>query len=140
MYVNNRSYQKLIDADIVKVIGHYLGKGSLRKKGRYNQRFLCLCPFHKEETPSFTIFPKSNSFCCYGCGQGGDMVRFVCLYENVEVHEALKEISKITGIPMYRNRKVSPARARRRNRGKTRELRKERNAREKYGNAWNVPF
>ena len=36
-----------------------------------------LCPFHSEKTPSFTVFTQSQSFYCFGCGAGGDVVSFI---------------------------------------------------------------
>jgi DNA primase len=42
--------------------------------GKHNK--LC-CPFHEEKTPSFTIYPKTNTFHCFGCGKNGDTIEFI---------------------------------------------------------------
>lgn len=49
-----------------------------------------ICPFHAEEHPSFTVYPDTQSFCCYGCHAAGDVITFVCLIEQVRFNEALK--------------------------------------------------
>lgn len=49
-----------------------------------------ICPFHAEEHPSFTVYPDTQSFCCYGCHAAGDVITFVCLIEHVRFNEALK--------------------------------------------------
>ncbi|NQS89035.1 DNA primase, partial [Patescibacteria group bacterium] len=42
--------------------------------------YKALCPFHQEKTPSFCVFPKTNSFYCFGCHHGGDVIKFAELY------------------------------------------------------------
>ena len=49
-----------------------------------------LCPFHNEKTPSFTIFPKTNSFKCFGCGAGGSVIDFAMLIHGTDALEAAK--------------------------------------------------
>jgi len=49
---------------------------------------LC-CPFHEDKTPSFTIYPKTNTFHCFGCGKNGDVIEFIQLKENTTKHEAI---------------------------------------------------
>jgi len=49
-----------------------------------------LCPFHSEKTPSFTIFPKTNSFKCFGCGVGGSVIDFAMLIHGTDALEAAK--------------------------------------------------
>ncbi len=53
------------------VINSYV---QLKKRGR---TFVCNCPFHSEKTPSFTVFPDTQSFYCFGCGAGGDVITFI---------------------------------------------------------------
>ena len=57
-----------------------------------------LCPFHSEKTPSFTVYPDSNSYYCYGCGSGGDVVTFVKNIENLDYVEALKLLADRAGV------------------------------------------
>ena len=69
--------------DIVDVISGYV---NLKRAGsNYNG----LCPFHSERTPSFTVFPSTKSFYCFGCGAGGDVVTFIMKRENLEYRAAL---------------------------------------------------
>ncbi len=68
------------------------------------------CPFHSERTPSFTVFPATSSYYCFGCGAGGDVVTFVMQTENIEYREAIEFLAKRAGIKIdenYENRKSS---------------------------------
>lgn len=56
------------------------------------------CPFHSERTPSFTVFPSTSSYYCFGCGAGGDVVTFVMQSENIEYREAIELLAKRAGI------------------------------------------
>ncbi len=56
------------------------------------------CPFHSERTPSFTVFPATSSYYCFGCGAGGDVVTFVMQSENLEYREAIEFLAKRAGI------------------------------------------
>ncbi len=56
------------------------------------------CPFHSERTPSFTVFPATSSYYCFGCGAGGDVVTFIMQTENVEYREAVELLAKRAGI------------------------------------------
>jgi DNA primase len=59
-----------------------------------------LCPFHNEKTPSFTVYPESSSFYCFGCGVGGDVITFVRRIENLDYVEALKSLAQRIGMQM----------------------------------------
>ncbi|MBK7638214.1 MAG: hypothetical protein IPJ13_31025 [Saprospiraceae bacterium] len=48
------------------------------------------CPFHDEKTPSFTVSPSKNIYKCFGCGKGGDPVRFIMDHEKLSFPEAIK--------------------------------------------------
>ncbi|MBQ4316874.1 MAG: DNA primase [Clostridia bacterium] len=61
------------------------------------------CPFHSERTPSFTVFPATSSYYCFGCGAGGDVVTFVMQTENVEYREAIEFLAKRAGIKVEEN-------------------------------------
>ena len=58
---------------------------------RTGTRHIALCPFHKEKTPSFTIYPN-NSFYCFGCHKGGDAIYFVMSLRECSFLEAIKHI------------------------------------------------
>ena len=78
--------------DIVDVISGYV---PLKRAGsNYNG----LCPFHSERTPSFTVFPSTKSFYCFGCGAGGDVVTFIMKRENLEYRAALEFLANRAGI------------------------------------------
>lgn len=61
------------------------------------------CPFHSERTPSFTVFPSTSSYYCFGCGAGGDVVTFVMQTENIEYPEAIEFLAKRVGIKIEEN-------------------------------------
>lgn len=80
--------------DIVDVISSYV---SLRRRGR---NLVGLCPFHSEKTPSFNVYPVSNSFYCFGCDCGGDIITFVEKIENLDYLEAVKFLAQRAGVKM----------------------------------------
>jgi DNA primase len=57
------------------------------------------CPFHEDKTPSFTIYPKTNTFHCFGCGISGDTIEFIQLKENITKHEAILKAQDFIGVP-----------------------------------------
>lgn len=74
-------------ADIVQVIGETV---ELRKSGA---RYLGLCPFHGEKTPSFTVHPGNQFFYCFGCGESGDVFSYMMKYHNLDFPEAVKQLA-----------------------------------------------
>ncbi len=82
----------LDQTDIVVLIGEYV---RLVKKG---QRYTGLCPFHQERTPSFTVSPEKQFFYCFGCGTGGDALKFIMLRENLTFPEALRKLAERAGV------------------------------------------
>ena len=88
--------------DIVNVIGEYV---RLRKAGP--NRYSGLCPFHNEKTPSFSVHAGHQFFKCFGCGVGGDVLKFVMMIEGVSFYEALKSLSERYGIPMPKRSEYS---------------------------------
>lgn len=78
-------------ADIVDVIGQYV---NLKKKGA---NYFGLCPFHGEKTASFSVNPRMQIFHCFGCGKGGDVIKFTMEYENLTFPEAVKKIADDVG-------------------------------------------
>jgi DNA primase len=67
----------------------------LQKKG---QDFVALCPFHREETPSFHITPGKNLFHCFGCGAAGSVIDFVMRLDGIPFQEAVSKLLTETGI------------------------------------------
>ena len=80
--------------DIVDVIGQSV---QLRKAGR---SFKGLCPFHQEKTPSFIVFPDSQTFHCFGCHAGGDLFNYVMQQERIDFSEALKTLARQAGVEL----------------------------------------
>lgn len=81
--------------DIVEVVGEYL---PLQKTGK---NFKGLCPFHTEDTPSFVVFPETQSWHCFGaCSTGGDLLTFIMRQENMEFPEALRFLAARAGIQL----------------------------------------
>lgn len=80
--------------DIVDLVGRYI---QLRRAG--NSWKAC-CPFHNEKTPSFHVNPARQTFKCFGCGVGGDGVKFLMMFENLDYPTALRRIADINGIPV----------------------------------------
>ncbi len=80
--------------DIEDVVQSYV---QLRRRGR-----TCtgLCPFHTEKTPSFVVYPETQSFYCFGCGAGGDVITFIKKISNLEYVEAVKLLASRVGMPM----------------------------------------
>lgn len=84
--------------DIEQIIGSYV---TLKRAGsNYNG----LCPFHSEKTPSFTVFPATKSFYCFGCGAGGDVITFVMREENLDYVGALQHLASRAGITIEDDR------------------------------------
>jgi DNA primase len=81
--------------DIVSVVGEYV---RLRRSGA--NRYMGLCPFHNEKSPSFTVHVVHQFYKCFSCGAGGDVVKFVMEKEGLSFHEALKSLAERYGIPM----------------------------------------
>lgn len=87
-------YELLQRIDIVDVAQGYM---QLRHRGR---TYTGLCPFHNEKTPSFHIYPETQSFYCFGCGAGGDVISFVKKINNLDYPEAVKLLASRAGMPL----------------------------------------
>ena len=81
-------------SDIVEVIGRHL---ELKRSG---SAFKALCPFHQEKTPSFMVNPARQIFHCFGCETGGDVIRFVMLFEGLPFVESLKKLAVQYGVEL----------------------------------------
>ncbi len=80
--------------DITDVVASYV---QLRHRGRTHTG---LCPFHSEKTPSFVVYPETQSFYCFGCGAGGDVITFIKKINNLDYVEAGKYLAGRAGMPM----------------------------------------
>lgn len=87
-------YELLQRVDLVDVAQGYM---QLRHRGR---TYTGLCPFHNEKTPSFHIYPETQSFYCFGCGAGGDVISFVKKINNLDYPEAVKLLASRAGMPL----------------------------------------
>ncbi len=80
--------------DIEATISQYV---NLKRRGK---NLVGLCPFHSEKTPSFTVYPESASFYCFGCGAGGDVFTFTGLMENLDYIESVKLLAERSGVAL----------------------------------------
>ena len=78
--------------DIVELIGSYV---PLKRAGGQHKG---LCPFHSEKTPSFTVYPDSRSYYCFGCQNGGDAITFIRNIERLDYVEAVKKLAARAGM------------------------------------------
>jgi len=78
---------------------------SLKKRGR---RFVGLCPFHKEKTPSFHVNPDTGLYHCFGCKESGDAFRFLERVEGYTFVEAVRVLAERSGIPIAEERGATP--------------------------------
>lgn len=84
-------------SEITSVISSYV---NLRRSSR---NLVGLCPFHSEKTPSFTVFPETQSYYCFGCGAGGDVITFVRNIENLDYPEAVRFLAQRAGMTVPEN-------------------------------------
>lgn len=103
-------------ADIVEVVSAHT---DLRRQG---SRWVGLCPFHEERTPSFSVEPQEKLYHCFGCGVGGDTIKFVEEKEGVGFAEAVELLAERYGVEVEREREDPRAQARRSQRRRLGEL------------------
>lgn len=80
--------------DIESVIGSYI---DLKRRGK---NLVGLCPFHNEKTPSFTVYPETASYYCFGCGAGGEVINFIRNIENLDFVESVKLLADRAGLKL----------------------------------------
>ncbi len=80
--------------DIVDVVGSYI---ELKKSGA---NFKANCPFHGEKTPSFVVSPQKQIFHCFGCGAGGDSIKFIMEFEKLSYPEAIEKLASNYNVPL----------------------------------------
>ncbi len=84
--------------DLVDIVSAHV---ALKKRGR---KFLGLCPFHNEKTPSFNVDPDKQFWKCFGCGEGGDVFDFVQKIDGLSFPEAAEQLARRCGIEIDRSR------------------------------------
>jgi DNA primase len=94
---------------IEDVVGEYV---KLRKSGP--SRYMGLCPFHSEKTPSFTVHVVHQFYKCFSCGVSGDVVKFVMEKDGLSFWEALNHLAERYGIPMPKRSQYSDEESRQR--------------------------
>jgi DNA primase len=103
-------------ADIVEVVSAHT---DLRRQG---SRWVGLCPFHEERTPSFSVDAQEKLYHCFGCGVGGDTIKFVEEKEGMGFAEAVELLADRYGVELQREREDPQAEARRQQRRRLGEL------------------
>lgn len=78
--------------DILDVVSQYV---TLKRSGR---NYMGLCPFHREDTPSFSVSPDRQIFHCFGCGVGGNSITFISKIENLSFKETIEFLADRAGI------------------------------------------
>jgi DNA primase len=99
-------------ADIVEVVSAHT---DLRRQG---ERFVGLCPFHEERTPSFSVKPAEGFYYCFGCEAGGDTIKFVQEKEGLSFPDAVEALAERYGVEVEREREDPQAEQRRRHRAR----------------------
>lgn len=80
--------------DILDVVSQYV---TLKRSGR---NYMGLCPFHREDTPSFSVSPERQIFHCFGCGVGGNSITFISKIENLSFKETIEFMADRVGITL----------------------------------------
>ncbi len=88
--------------DIVAVVSQYVG---LTPAG---ENLKGVCPFHEDTKPSLTVSPAKQVYYCFGCGEGGDVFKFVMKAENLDFAEALQRLAVRAGIQLGAARRAGP--------------------------------
>jgi len=80
--------------DVVDIVSQFI---EIKKSGA---NFKACCPFHGEDTPSFVISPTKQIYHCFGCGVGGDSIKFVMEYEKLSYPEALEKLASMANVSL----------------------------------------
>ena len=115
--ISNESLERVkAAADVVEVISAHT---DLRRQGA---RYVGLCPFHEERTPSFSVEPTEKLYHCFGCGVGGDVIKFVEEKEGLGFTEAVEMLADRYGVELEREQEDPRAEARRQHRRRLEQL------------------
>lgn len=93
------AYTVKTSTDIVRIVGDYV-----RLKRTSGSRYMGLCPFHQEKTPSFSVHGQLQFFHCFGCGAHGDVFKFLMEMERLTFPEAVRAVAEKAGIPIPKTR------------------------------------
>jgi len=115
--ISNESLERVkAAADIVEVVSAHT---DLRRQGT---RYTGLCPFHEERTPSFSVEPTEKLYHCFGCGVGGDVIKFVEEKEGLGFAEAVEVLADRYGVELEREQEDPRAEAKRQRRRRLEQL------------------
>ena len=115
--ISNESLERVkAAADIVEVISAHT---DLRRQGA---RYTGLCPFHDERTPSFSVEPQEKLYHCFGCGVGGDVIKFVEEKDGLNFTEAVEVLADRYGVELEREQEDPRAEAKRQQRRRLEQL------------------
>ena len=115
--ISNESLERVKGAaDIVEVVSAHT---DLRRQG---VRYVGLCPFHEERTPSFSVEPTEKLYHCFGCGVGGDVIKFVEEKEGLGFAEAVEMLADRYGVELEREQEDPRAEAKRQRRRRLEQL------------------
>lgn len=93
--ISRKSIDEVLErVRIEEVVGDFV---NLKRRG---SNLTGLCPFHHEKTPSFSVSPTRNIYKCFGCGKGGDSVRFVMEHESYDYPEAIRYLAAKYGVQL----------------------------------------
>ncbi len=93
--IDNNSIETLKSSiDIVDIVGNFI---ELKKSGA---NYKANCPFHGEDTPSFVVSPVKQIYHCFGCGVGGDSIKFVMELEKLNYPEAIEKIASLNNFTL----------------------------------------
>jgi DNA primase len=115
--ISNESLERVKGAaDIIEVVSAHT---DLRRQG---VRYVGLCPFHEERTPSFSVEPTEKLYHCFGCGVGGDVIKFVEEKEGLGFTEAVELLADRYGVELEREQEDPRAEAKRQRRRRLEQL------------------
>jgi DNA primase len=106
-------------ANLIDVASEYM---QVKRAGRL---FKALCPFHAEKTPSLSLDPVKNLYHCFGCQEGGDVIRLIEKLENISFVEAIERLAQMTGVDLHYEQLSEADRAAQRRRGRLVEAHRE---------------
>ena len=132
LYTDDSIERLCQSVDMAELVG---AKSELKRSGA---QLMGICPFHDERSPSFSVDPVQKVFHCFGCGEGGDLFKFVQLTEGLSFREAVESLADRNGVTMELTEEDPQAAQRREKRDRLLEL-LERTAAFYVRNLWEAP-